>query len=551
MLTTQEREYLLNSMQELLAEYDYTYTTDALESIIDEWSSQKAELIEAFKKHPHYLEGKFMIAFATDYERELDIKAVNYFSDWLQTWVMEEYKDTVPDEMKEQREREGFTWLPGELFAFFVDITEHITGRTISDETFKLLDKIIPEVHPHAGEKSTRLINRLCTYLGYNKHPDYNREYGKFADAMSPIKIKRHTVLSINPLDYLTMSFGNTWASCHTIDKNNKRRMPNNYSGCYSSGTMSYMLDKTSMVFYTVESTYDGDEYWGEPKVHRQMFHWGQEKLIQSRLYPQENDGYTDIYTPYRNLVQEIIADIFGFPNLWTIKRGTDAASEYIYSEGTHYRDYCHFSSCVLSRIKDSTNDNYITVGADPICVQCGNRHDTENNINCCRDYGSVCERCGCVIEDGDDVIWIDGEPYCSDCVYWCDCCDEYTLESTTEVYNGSYVCDYCLQKYYSYCEECHEYYINDDTRYVEAANGCVCNECLDRYYTKCYECGEYHHNDNITYISRIGKDICDDCLNQYYETCDKCGEYYYNDDLIKTDNGWFCPNCDEEEEQE
>ena len=163
----------------------------------------------------------------------------------------------------------------------------------------------------------------------------------------------------MNPLDYLTMSFGNSWASCHTIDKTNKRRMPNSYEGMYSSGTVSYMLDKPSMVFYTVDAAYEGKDFWHEPKINRQMFHWAEDKLVQGRLYPQDNDGNGGAYTPYREIVQKIMSEIFEFPNLWTVSKGTDAASKYVVSEGTHYRDYESYSNCTLSRPKGSENEEY------------------------------------------------------------------------------------------------------------------------------------------------------------------------------------------------
>ena len=276
-ITETERENLVEDIKELLDEYDYDYSTFAIESIVDEWADQKEELILAFKKHPNYIDGKFMIAFNYDYERTFDKAAVKKFGEWLVDIVPSRYED-IPDCIKERRN--GCLFLPNDLWNFLEDLGEYITDRTISKELTMELEDIIPEIRPHAGEKTSRVINKICTYLGLNKHPDYNREYAKFADALNPLVIKCHTVLSLNPLDYLTMSFGNSWASCHTIDKNNKRGMPDNYSGCYSSGTISYMLDGSSMVLYTVDSKYDGDDYWTQSKINRQMFHWGEEKLV-------------------------------------------------------------------------------------------------------------------------------------------------------------------------------------------------------------------------------------------------------------------------------
>ena len=46
-ITDEERETLLKNMEGLLAEYDYEYTEDALNKIIDTWATNKANLITA------------------------------------------------------------------------------------------------------------------------------------------------------------------------------------------------------------------------------------------------------------------------------------------------------------------------------------------------------------------------------------------------------------------------------------------------------------------------------------------------------------------------
>ena len=515
MITETERKYLLNSMMKLLDEYDYNYTLHALNSIIDEWEEQKSDLIEAFKKHPNYVDGKFMIAFSSNYERITDLDAVKKFSRYIQDVIVRMLND-VPDEMKEQRKREYCAYLPNKLWNFLAYLYEYINDRTISEETAKYLEETIPQIHPHTGEKSSRVVNRVCTYLGYHKDKDYNREFAKFADALSPMTIKRHTVLSINPLDYLTMSFGNSWASCHTIDKRNKRDMPDSYEGQYSSGTVSYMLDRTSMVFYTVDEKYDGDEYWTQSKINRQMFHYGEDKLVQGRLYPQDNDyNGSSLYTQYRNVVQSIVSLIFDFPNLWSLEKGTSAASRYINSEGTHYEDYCHYDKCSLSKRKDIDNRKSFIVGAMPICVQCGERHEYEESINHC-DEGRVCQGCGRIIRDEDDEYWVGDTCYCRDCVTYCECCDEYVYHEDAAYSDrvGHYICPYCRANYYTYCNICGEYEYNDDAQYIESEDRYVCHECLEEYYEECAKCGEYHDKKTMF---RDGESnyYCEECENE------------------------------------
>ena len=516
-LTPEEREYLIQQMKITLDNYGHYYNEDALEKIIDTWAKRKLDLIGAFKKHPNYLEGKFMIAFDVDFAREIDKGKSNEFSWWLQD-VMPNMKDSHPEEIKiaaeEDSKRFFEQWnfhprfgdiLPERLYRFLENLAAY-AERTVSEETAKMLDEVAPNAHIHAGMKTSRAVNKLCTYLGYDKHPDYNKKFATYADSLSPLKIKRHTILSINPVDYLTMSIGNSWTSCHSIDTVHRNE------GEYSSGTISYMLDNVSMVFYTVGAEYEGDEYFHQKKLVRQVFCYGEDKLVQSRLYPQRNDsGSREFYDEYRAIVQKIVSEIFEFPNLWTMKRGTDAIKDVVKSYGTQYEDYIYFDNCTLSRPKGTENENDITIGQSPICIECGYEHNVQDSINCCSGSGYTCANCGCHVSE-DDACWIEGEPYCSDCVTWCECCDNYDL--------------------------------NENTTWIESESRSVCDWCLERYYTRCPDCGEWIYTDDMTWIEGEDKYVCRDCYDSNYGYCYNCNDVYHNDDLCEHDGEWYCPSC-------
>lgn len=540
-------EYLSNAFANLVEEYDYSYANFAIRKILDEWNTVKSPLLNAFALHPNYIPEQFCIAFDQDYERVINTHASNYFSGFL-NGCMERYVDDIPEEIKSRREY-SYQWLPDDLYAFLTSLSRY-AFRTISEDTCELLNRIIPEIHPHAGEKTSRVINRICTYLGYNKHPDYNKEFAKYADSLSPMIIKRHTILSLNPLDYLTMSFGNSWASCHTIDKHNKRGMPNNYEGVYSSGTISYMLDPSSFIFYTVDASYDGTEYWNQPKINRQMFHFGEHKLVQGRLYPQDNDSNTNEYTTYRQIVQQVIAQCFNMPNLWTVSKGTDNASRYIISRGTHYKDYTNYDNCTLSRNKEYPNENNFLVGAAPICIECGYTHSTEDCINCCNNPagGLCCDDCGCELDE-DDAFYIDGTAYCRDCVNWCEWCEEYHRGEEYFIEGRDiYVCESCFYEDFATCDHCGDNYEKDDMTEATNEHGravYVCKYCLERYYEECTECGEYHWRDNMT-VNGDGQWVCKECLEDKYIKCEDCDEYYLKEDAHKISNDeiYLCESC-------
>ena len=506
-ISEDERNYLLDSMRKLLSEYDYQFTDTGLNKIIDIWALNKANLITAFKKHPNYKEGKFLITFERSYERFTDANVINYFEYWCLKNA-EYIRDYLPEEVVAKKEKSTLR-LPWKIYHFIEDLHRK-TNQFLSEEDEHILKEVVPAIHPHAGQKMSRVINKLLRYLGYDKIDGYEREFAKYADALNPITVKQTVVLSLNPLDYFTMSFGNSWSSCHTIDKENKRSMPNSYEGVYSSGTMSYMLDETSMVLYSIDQKYKGNEYWDTPKVNRQMFHYGEDKLIQSRLYPQSNDVDSSAYEPFRNIVQEIISTIFEFPNYWKRKKGTDAIYRYVSSDGTHYRDYSNFEACSICwPTHKEMNEEVMLIGHDPICIKCGKEHAICGNISCCPKI-YYCTECGKEIANG-HVLWVDDKPYCDEHAYWCNECDEYHVGRPFVNIHG---CTYCDK-------------VKDDV-------------------LECPVCGRMEWKHGLSANPETGELICDACFRKSFVYCNCCNEPKRREDVVDPD-AWFviCKECD------
>lgn len=458
--TAERRQALLEEMRELLHDYDYETTDKALGKILDDWFNKKKGLIEILSKHPNWNPDKWHIAFDQDFERNVDSYVIGdvgygfyslfennvkreelviegmtrreverkynlaYYAARLfhssdidvETSVISGYKSyQEAREAKNRFERlygsfEGRTYTQESEAAYrkanrLIEQMRYYYFETVNSDLARWFNDCHPDLRVKEGQKTSRAFNKALKSIGADEWVDnegnkpYNRLFAKYSDAINTLQVVRHTVISVNPIDYLTMSFGNSWSSCHTIDKRNKRnRGGDGYQGCYSSGTMSYMLDGVSMVFYTVDSKYDGVDYELQDKINRNMFHFGQEKLIQGRVYPQANDGDNGLYEKIRVIMQKVIADCLEVPNMWTVEKGTSAASRYVCSEGTHYTDYTHYSSCNLSRLIGSENDCSITIGALPIDVKYGRKHncdchiqpcDNEDDWDWCDDYGS------------------------------------------------------------------------------------------------------------------------------------------------------------------
>jgi len=593
-LNAEEREALRTEIKDLLDEYYYHPTDAGVNAILDEWIKNKGWMVNLFKKHPNY-NGKFQIAFDCNYQRKCNTQALGDFGYWLERQANHVLKEIVLGKFTYGEVYEFYNKINSILYNIS-NIRSHggrnilVDGRTeqelkaeqtkwyekyreynnseeiyidnciayskesyhekvglyrisclirdykesVADEYFaERVNKYLPKVKAVAGQKTSRIIGKICKLTGLDKLEDYNREYAKYCDAINPLAIKRHTVLSCHPIDYLTMSFGNSWASCHTVDKYNRRGMPNDYSGCYSSGTLSYMLDGSSFVYYTVDKAYNGNEYELQPKINRNMFHMGEDKLIQARVYPQSSDGEDGIYKQIREISQKVISDCLEVPNMWKNTSGTSVCDAVIDSYGTHYRDYTHFSNCNVSYLKfensESKNMNYIIVGHDPICPCCGEKHEYQEAIECedCYVDEYTCACCG-ARHDRSDMHEINGQWYCNSCCFYCEYHEEWESYPDDSIYVRDYgrVCDNALSygDDFHFCESCDEYFYNNgDAIYTEDRKWFCDESCAESAGYRYVESDGWYKSDELYYCEECDEWVHTSGWNSEHDCCVNC----------------------------
>ena len=258
-----------------------------------------------------------------------------------------------------------------EGFKNFLNIFYYITEHILSDKNAADFAGIKSDIKLAKGMKTSRAFNRVCDTYGISKLPKYNKLFAQYADMVSGLKRELDYYISVNPYDYLTMSFGNSWSSCHTIDKTNIRRAANNYSGQYCGGTLSYMLDTSSIITYVVEADGDPKECG---KIYRNMFHYGNNVLIQGRIYPQGNDGSTDLYTLFREFMHAEMAELLKSKDAsWKTLVGTSYCSDYTISDGVHYKDYVYVRDCNVSYMTSKERQRgRVSIGTLGVCPNCG-----------------------------------------------------------------------------------------------------------------------------------------------------------------------------------
>lgn len=126
-------------------------------------------------------------------------------------------------------------------------------------------------------------------------------------------KGKAHLTISINPIDYLTVSINKSgWQSCHNL-----------FDGCYRNGPLSYMIDRTSLVAYrsnvNVEYLECGKKFEWNSKNWRQMIYVSEHNsaMVFSRQYPNEN---WQIAKAVRVLLENKVSEYFtNSANKWKV----------------------------------------------------------------------------------------------------------------------------------------------------------------------------------------------------------------------------------------
>ena len=496
---TNFEDVCIDEMGNFLDSLDLSYTYDALRIIYHDWKMSKGWLWNLMSESP-YWDGHGRIVIPHEYVRYIDLDVVNSFFYWAEeeraymTGEIDTKFQAFSKAIRKELEEESAA--PEDDERHFNKLANRWFVATVNE--------YYPEVVAVAGQKVSRILNKVFKVIGLTSHDEYKKRYSILSDAVNPYRFTYTTVVSILPVDYWAMSLGHNWNSCHSIDIHETRQYDHSGFGfCYCAGPMSYMLDGCSVVYYTVDPEFEGKQYEYADRMNRCMFHLGHDKMIQGRTYPNcESAGAAAFGNQVREVMQRLICEAAGVPNLWSaFKRGPEHAKQYLNHCGSNYPDYWYYANVGVSFWKgdgrEEVDNERIDIGATPRCLECGEEYDDPKTLYCrWHDEGSIrCAECGEVINE-DDVCWINGEPYCADCVTYCAYHEEYEVTSSTRFYDVlSYgtVCQEAIdysgdfvevedpERYYSEYMHINDVLTTDDGRYFRDVYNMM-DEGYDRY---------------------------------------------------------------------
>jgi len=387
-----------------------------------------------------------------------------------------------------------------QLFRSFISENDHYTSCSFDDllrdltvEEFKsnkcLKDRSNMRNYIKNQKLSkylTSLIDDIPDYTQINGKTKTLREYFsiKFSMFLQQLKFEGILVMSIDPLDYLTMSLNKSdWRSCHRP------------SGEYRTGMLSYMTDSCSVIAYVksendVEYDFNDIKFMHNTKKWRQVVYIDINTLsaIFSRQYPSDNENAAKVA---RELMGNQFSNFVGIGDKYTITKNRNrifAMMEDI-NNPFHYNDILNNIEREYVRLKmveGGSNPNII-VGNIPVCPVCGDKNlDTSDELLCkkCRGAFHICADCGKILYHGEDEShYHNRNNYCNSC--WeqnfvrCKECGDWERISNGVMLNENFVCNSCLGRYYIKCEDCGIYVKSHNKLDYDGYSYCV--TCYDK----------------------------------------------------------------------
>ena len=496
-----------------------------IEANIVAWGRAKGNLIETLRKHPGWNEDAMAVIIPERVTEGVSVEEVIDKCAQLCEKLREERLINVATNWQ----YEGPTW-------------RNLAVQNLSNTDVERLNSTGWGRYEQAkvGQKTSRYIRKLLLNMGTPRNcaPAW-KAYAELADTLNPVTITRPLVISINPSDYLMMSYGDNWSSCHIINPEIVDHATNHYSGQSKIGCLAYMVDSCSIITYTVNAL--PEDLSDLPITHRhtrQMFmlHQKNPLIMQSRMYPYTHDhALIDVR---RTIMQGVIAQCLSLPNLWRKKNTYDGFE----TNGMQYPDYEYVDEYEISVSYQASGEfGYAKeqpIGDTALCVRCGRKVSANDSVICYKCSNElICAYCGepINVDDEDSYRVIDGRRYHCHCTYWCDHCGEYHSMDVdhVEVEGVGIVCHDALHSSDEYVcfwmRSGHKWIRRVDLPEVFIE---ICGEYFgdgdaarNRGYEKCARCG-YWHSKWEMWSGHDGRKYCDKCCEETMTSCEHGHEY-------------------------
>lgn len=386
--------------------------------------------------------------------------------------------------------------LMGDSMKEFISTFLGFSLKTIVEQTFLLSDMLSNRLSKDysithrdtqltlkEGMKFSKALNQAMTLFRYSES---KRESVliRYSQILNDKVIEGDLVLSVNPIDFYSMSIGAGWSSCLSP------------GGEYESGTMSYAVDnKTVLAFLISKNTSEllnatalgmsGSLY--PEKKWRQVFIYDSGSLVLagSKQYPFTSTELEELAG------EEIISRIEG--------KDSSSIKKYpisqLYSKiGLKYCQigYSDFSTSTGTIFTEKEREEFetssidISGGATYNCILCNESSADSEGFSCDSCYSR----------------------------HYCDYCDSRnSVDQMNGTVDGDLVCDYCATEYFATPEDDqYELYNVNDLVYSDIEQAYYTREGYEEKFSICEYCEEEKYSEDIVYKQDEEKLICLDC---------------------------------------
>lgn len=410
----EDEKYLIDTYINRYAEINTTKRA-SLDHILRVWATHKERLYALLgnqlqvKKKIEYtaprevLVENMMKLFRDDNK----FRSISYkFRNWIQS-------EDIPDDIKENAQflREIFSYITfadNSINMYFMDYVVKIStpsGKTISIQH---------------GSKPIKIISKIAKEFGVLTEEEVEYIRIKQSQVLNQKKIKGTLVLSIHPLDYMTMSDNASgWSSCMSWQE----------YGCYRRGTVEMMNSETVVVAYLESEqpmkmyTPEGDKEWNNKKW-RQLFVVNDDIIASVKSYPYFNEELTTTALDWLAELLEINGGIKF--NKHAITFYSNETYDFVFSDNYCFEFYTDdmyndfYTTTHYARISNPEVKYYeINYSGPRECMSCGGTDcyfdDDEAPLLCCEDCYDLkrCDDCGCCCEE---TYELDGCYFCEEC---------------------------------------------------------------------------------------------------------------------------------------
>lgn len=295
-------------------------------------------------------------------------------------------------------------------FPFFQPITNEMFIYSRLEETLPMISREALSSHTYRDLFDAKYRNQSISFSKFIhdtfQSPKLDEVISKYIEENFESRVHGFVYLSIDPIDYLTMSMNlEGWNSCQSLHM--RMNIDEVEIGSYGSATISYICDNSTMIAYRTDGeekrmAFNNRSVMIESKKWRQLIYMNQDfsGFFNSRQYPYPSEL---LCKTIRNMIEKLIdktndvkehtytGGTLENSNAWQVDylrrfNNLTGSIRYLDADWLQYDDVHHEwkHTYTFKYNEKETYKSRIAIGSHPFCPKCGKyRVTSSSGITC------------------------------------------------------------------------------------------------------------------------------------------------------------------------